>query len=159
MGNLNLATLIIKTIDERLPKNDVIIATVKTPPPNLSIEFGGQIIPAEMLYCSNYLLNNYMRKYKLEGTINEMDQDISSYSFKNSTATGEAGPGPHAHLIKSLSGDGTIKNTGKYKTYGKLWFTDTLKVGVEVLCQRVGNFYVVLDRIIKMPSSAEEGGG
>lgn len=158
MGTKQIAEIIIETIEKRLPKNDVIIATVKTPPPNLSIEFGGQSIPSEMLYCSNYLLNNYMREYKLEGVIDEMQQEVNNYNLNNTTVTGEAGPGPHTHSIKLLSGKGTIESTGKYKTHGKLWFTDTLKVGVEVLCQRVGNFYVVLDRVIKMPSNAEEGG-
>ncbi|MGL5655352.1 MAG: DUF2577 family protein [Fusobacteriaceae bacterium] len=158
MATKQIAEIIIKTIESRLPKNDVIIATVKTPPPNLSIEFGGQIIPSEMLYCSNYLLNNYMREYKLEGIIDEMQQEVNSYNLNNTTATGESGPGSHTHAIKQLSGKGTIESIGNYKTHGKMWFTDTLKVGGEVLCQRVGNFYVVLDRIIKMPSNAEEGG-
>ena len=151
--------LIEKIVKKNSNTQSLIIAKVVSPPPNLKIEFGGVQIPSEQIYCSNYLLPNYKRNYKLSGIIDEMTQNISDYSFNNSTLTELEGPGPHKHLIKSLKGSGNIESTGDYKHHGEIWFTDTLEVGVEVLVAVVGVFYVVMDRIVKMPSEAIEGGG
>lgn len=159
MGSSELANTILKTIENRMAvQNQIIIAKVKTPPPNLSLEYGGQPIPQELLYCSNYLLPNYRRDYKIVGTIDSIHQDVSSYDFDNNTSTSEGGEGPHTHGIPSLKGSGTTDATGNYETHGQLWFTDTLVKNVEVLCIKCGDMYVVIDRIVKMPNSALEGG-
>ena len=157
MGTSELANTILKTIENRIAvQSQIIIAKVKTAPPNLTLEYGSQIIPSELLYCSNYLLPNYRRDYKIVGTIDTMHQDVSSYNFNNTTSTATASS--HLHGIPTLAGSGTIDNTGNYETHGQFWFTDTLLPGVEVLCIKCNNMYVVIDRIIKMPNSALEGG-
>lgn len=157
MGTSELANTILKTIENRMAVlSQIIIAKVKTPPPSLTLEYGGQIIPTELLYCSNYLLPNYRRDYKIVGTIDTMHQEVSSYSFNNTTSTATASS--HSHGIPTLAGSGTIDNTGNYETHGQFWFTDTLVAGVEVLCVKCNDMYVVIDRIIKMPNNASEGG-
>jgi hypothetical protein len=133
-------------INKRLPSNNLIIASVVSVPPALSIKFSEVTIPPEMIYCSNYLLPNYVRDYKLEGTINTIHQDY------NSSDMSLEGQGPHKHQLNSSDASGT------YETQGKIWWTNTLNVGDEVIVAVVGQFYVVLDRIIKMPNSAAEGG-
>lgn len=153
-----LIGIIQELIEKAAPSSPFIIATVVTPPPNLTIKFREIIIPSNQIYCSNYLLPNYKRNYKIKGNIDKMQQDISKYFFENSTATEKDGQGPHLHGIKSLTGKGTAENTGSYETSGELWFTDTLVKDVEVLAIIVGKVYVVVDRITRMPSSAEEGG-
>lgn len=159
MTNEDLLIRIIENIVEKnKPKGSQIIAVVATPPPNLTLRYGEQIIESEQIYCSNYLLPNYLREYKLEGTIDEMHQEVSEYSFDNTTSTEPGGSGPHSHGIATLAGSGTVDNTGNYKTHGKFWFTDTLVKGAEVLVDIVGIYYIVTSRIVKMPSAAIEGG-
>lgn len=157
MATAELANAILKTIENRMAvQNQVIIAKVKTAPPNLTLEYGAQIIPTELLYCSNYILQNYRRDYKLVGTIDQMHQNVSSYNYDNTTSTASASG--HSHGIPTLAGSGNVDNTGNYETHGQFWFTDTLVPGVEVLCIKCNNMYVVIDRIVKMPNSAIEGG-
>ena len=60
-----------------------VIAKVETPPPNLTLKFSEQLIPAEQIYCSNYLLPHYHRNYKLDGIIDNVEIDVSGYGFDN----------------------------------------------------------------------------
>lgn len=161
MDNKNFADVLLHAIRSQIPKNQVFIASVTSPPPNLKIKFGEVEIPSQQIYCSNYLLPNYKRDYRLEGTIDEMKQDINKFSFTPTASTMKpAGQGPHTHdPISALSGStATIENTGSYKTHGQIWFTDTLTVGCEVLVMIVDKYYVITDRLVKMPNSAIEGG-
>ena len=61
------------------------------------------------------------------------------------------GPAPHTH------GHSTVKGSGTYKSHKDIWFEDTLKVGDEVLVLMLGVHYVVVSKIVKMPSNAIEG--
>ncbi|MGL5049735.1 MAG: DUF2577 family protein [Fusobacteriaceae bacterium] len=160
MNEVDFAKAIIDTMKRQIPRNQVFIASVTSPPPALKISFGGIEIPSEQIYCSNYLLPNYKRTYKLEGTIDEMKQEISKFDNTVSSSTMKpAGQGPHTHDILSTGGtSATAENTGTYKTHGDFWFTDTLTVGTEVLVMIVDKYYVVTDRLVKMPNSAIEGG-
>lgn len=154
-----LANILIETMKKQIPRNQVIIASVTSPPPALKIKFGEVEIPSEQIYCSNYLLPNYRRDYRFEGIIDEMHQDVSE--FQNSYSSSEmtkAGQGPHEHTLLKSAGSGTIESTGNYKHHGQLWFTDTLEVGCEVLVMVVGSYFIVTDRLVKMPNSAIEGG-
>lgn len=132
-----------------------VIAKVETPPPNLTLKFSEQLIPAEQIYCSNYLLPHYHRNYKLDGIIDNVEINVSEYSFNNSTSTEVASN--HSHLVKSLSGKGNYKGSGTYQSHKDIWFEDTLKAGDEVLVNIVGVFWVVVSKITKMPSGAIEG--
>lgn len=132
-----------------------VIAKVETPPPNLTLKFSEQLIPAEQIYCSNYLLPHYHRNYKLDGIIDNVEINVSEYSFNNSTSTEVASN--HSHPVKSLSGKGNYKGSGTYQSHKDIWFEDTLKAGDEVLVDIVGVFWVVVSKITKMPSEAIEG--
>lgn len=132
-----------------------VIAKVETPPPNLTLKFSEQLIPAEQIYCSNYLLPHYHRNYKLDGIIDNVEINVSEYSFNNSTSTEVASN--HSHPVKSLSGKGNYKGSGTYQSHKDIWFEDTLKAGDEVLVNIVGVFWVVVSKITKMPSEAIEG--
>ena len=132
-----------------------VIAKVETPPPNLTLKFSEQLIPAEQIYCSNYLLPHYHRNYKLDGIIDNVEINVSEYSFNNSTSTEVASN--HSHPVKSLSGKGNYKGSGTYQSHKDIWFEDTLKTGDEVLVNIVGVFWVVVAKITKMPSGAIEG--
>ena len=132
-----------------------VIAKVETPPPNLTLKFSEQLIPAEQIYCSNYLLPHYHRNYKLDGIIDNIEINVSEYSFNNSTSTEVASN--HSHPVKSLSGKGNYKGSGTYQSHKDIWFEDTLKTGDEVLVNIVGVFWVVVSKITKMPSEAIEG--
>lgn len=132
-----------------------VIAKVETPPPNLTLKFSEQLIPAEQIYCSNYLLPHYHRNYKLDGIIDNIEINVSEYSFNNSTSTEVASN--HSHPVKSLSGKGNYKGSGTYQSHKDIWFEDTLKTGDEVLVNIVGVFWVVVSKITKMPSGAIEG--
>lgn len=132
-----------------------VIAKVETPPPNLTLKFSEQLIPAEQIYCSNYLLPHYHRNYKIDGIIDNVEINVSEYSFNNSTSTEVASN--HSHPVKSLSGKGNYKGSGTYQSHKDIWFEDTLKTGDEVLVNIVGVFWVVVSKITKMPSEAIEG--
>lgn len=132
-----------------------VIAKVETPPPNLTLKFSEQLIPAEQIYCSNYLLPHYHRNYKLDGIIDNVEINVSGYSFNNSTSTEVASN--HSHPVNSLSGKGNYKGSGTYQSHKDIWFEDTLKTGDEVLVNIVGVFWVVVSKITKMPSGAIEG--
>lgn len=101
-----------------------VIAKVETPPPNLTLKFSEQLIPAEQIYCSNYLLPYYHRNYKLDGIIDNIEINVSEYSFNNSTSTEVASN--HSHPVKSLSGKGNYKGSGTYQSHKDIWF--------EVIC-------------------------
>lgn len=125
-------------IESRTQGNNFIRASVINPPPELKIKFDNIEIPSEQIYCSNFLLPGYKRAYKIDGTIGEITLDTTS---------------------QNKAGDlhGTVKGTGKYETNGNITFEDTLKVGDEVLVLVLGVHYVVVSKIVKMPSSAVEG--
>lgn len=125
--------------------NNFIRASVVSPPPELKIKFDNVEIPSEQIYCSNFLLQNYHRTYKIEGIIDEITI--------NSTTETEIANGPALHT----HGHSTIKGSGTYKSHEDIWFTDTLKAGDEVLVLVLGVHYVVVSKIVKMPSSAIDG--
>lgn len=146
-----LAELIESMINDRIKAPPIIKATVKTPPPNLTIEFDGQTVPTEQIYCSNYLLSHYHRDYTIDGVIDEIKIDVSNYDYDNTTSDTKG------HSIPKLTGSGKFEGNGTYKSHKDIWFEDTLKAGDEVLVLVLGVHYVVVTKIVKMPSGAIEG--
>ena len=146
-----LGILIGDMIGQATKETTIIKASVVTPPPNLTIEFDGQIIPSEQIYCSNYLLPHYHRDYTIDGIIDNIEINVSSYDYDNTTTDTKG------HGIPKLAGSGKYKGSGIYKSHKDIWFEDTLKVGDEVLVVVLGVYYVVVTRIVKMPSKAIEG--
>lgn len=154
-----LASAVMTAINDSIGSisTKIIKAAVKTPPPNLTIEFAGVTIPSEQIYCSNYLLPHYHREYKIDGVIDEIKIKMANYSGDNTTSTSAAGPGPHTHDIPSIAGSGKFEGDGIYKSHKDIWFEDTLKTGDEVLVVISGIYFVVVTKITKMPSGAIEG--
>ena len=140
-----LGVLIGDMIGQATKGTSIIKASVVTPPPNLTIEFDGQVIPSKQIYCSNYLLPHYHRDYKIDGIIDEIEIDVSNYNYDNTTSE------TMGHGIPKLKG------SGKYKSHKDIWFEDTLKKGDEVLVLAMGVHYVVVTKIVKMPSGAIKG--
>ena len=132
-----------------------LIAKVETPPPELTLKFAERIIPSNQIYCSNYLLPHYHRDYTIDGVIDNIEINVSEYSFNNTTSTEVASN--HVHAVKKLSGSGNYKGSGIYQSHKDIWFEDTLKTGDEVLVNLVGIYWVVVSKITKMPSGAVEG--
>ena len=132
-----------------------LIAKVETPPPNLTLKYSEQTIPSEQIYCSNYLLPRYHRDYTIDGIVDNIEIDVSEYSFDNTTSTEVASN--HTHQIKKLAGSGSYKGSGTYQSHKDIWFEDTLKKNDEVLVNIVGVYWVVISKITKMPSQAIEG--
>jgi hypothetical protein len=146
-----LGFLIGDMIGQATKGTSIIKASVVTPPPNLTIEFDGQVIPSEQIYCSNYLLSHYHRDYKIDGVIDEIKIDVAKYDYNNTTSD-TAG-----HNIPKLKGNGKYEGNGSYKSHKDIWFEDTLRKGDEVLVLVMGVHYVVVTKIVKMPSGAIEG--
>ena len=154
-----LGILIGDMIGQATKGTSIIKASVVTPPPNLTIEFDGQVVPTEQIYCSNYLLPHYHRDYTIDGIIDEIKIDMSNYestgSGGNTTSTAEADN--HTHKIPSIKGRGKFEGAGTYKSHKDIWFEDTLKAGDEVLAVILGVHFVVVTKIVKMPSGAIKG--
>ena len=125
--------------------NNFIRASVTSPPPELKIKFDNVEIPSEQIYCSNFLLPNYHRNYKIEGILDEITINSTS---QTTTANG---PSTHTH------DHSIIKGTGTYKSHQDIWFKKKKKIGDEVLVLVLGINYVVVSRIVKIPNNAEEG--
>lgn len=136
--------------NNKSPTN-IIKASVVSPPPNLTIKFGEETIPSEQIYCSNYLLSHYHRKYAIDGVIDNIDIIVDNYDFTNTTKD------LSGDKIIPLKGNGSFKGNGTYKSHKDIWLEDTLKVGDEVLVVIMGIYYVVVTKITKMPSGAIEG--
>ncbi|WP_338958472.1 DUF2577 family protein [Fusobacterium nucleatum] len=157
----DLGLIIGEMIGQATKGTSIIKAAVVTSPPNLTIEFNGEIIPSEQIYCSNYLLPHYHRDYKIDGIIDEIKVDMSKYESTgeggNTTSTAQAEPNRHTHKIPSIKGQGKFEGSGTYKSHKDIWFEDTLKAGDEVLVLILGVYYVVVTKIVKMPSRAIEG--
>lgn len=145
-----LGVLIGDMIGQATKETSIIKASVVTPPPNLTIEFDGQVIPSKQIYCSNYLLPHYHRDYTIDGIIDEIKIDVSNYDYNNTQDI-------MGHKIPKLTGNGKYEGSGTYKSHKDIWFEDTLKKGDEVLVVVLGVYYVVVTRIVKMPSKAIEG--
>ena len=146
-----LGSLIGEMIGQATKGISIIKASVVTPPPNLTIEFDGQVIPSEQIYCSNYLLPHYHRDYTIDGIIDEIKIDISKYDYDNNTQD------VMGHKIPKLEGSGNYQGNGTYKSHKDIWFEDTLQKGDEVLVLVMGVHYVVVTKIVKMPSGAIKG--
>lgn len=146
-----LGNLVGEMIAQATKGTSIIKASVVTPPPNLTIEFDGQVIPSKQIYCSNYLLPHYHRDYKIDGIIDEIEIDVSNYNYDNTTSD------IMGHGIPKLKGSGKYKGSGTYKSHKDIWFEDTLKKGDEVLVVVLGVYYVVVTKIVKIPSGAIEG--
>lgn len=146
-----LGILIGDMIGQATKETTIIKASVVTPPPNLTIEFDGQIIPSEQIYCSNYLLPHYHRDYTIDGIIDNIEINVSNYDYDNTTSD------TMGHGIPKLTGSGKYEGSGTYKSHKDIWFEDTLIKGDEVLVLVMGVHYVVVTRIVKMPSKAIEG--
>lgn len=146
-----LGILVGEMISQATKGTSIIKASVVTPPPNITIEFDGQVIPSEQIYCSNYLLPHYHRDYIIDGVIDKIKINVSSYDYDNETSD------TMGHGIPKLAGSGKYNGSGIYKSHKDIWFEDTLKVGDEVLVVVLGVYYVVVTRIVKMPSKAIEG--
>ena len=61
------------------------------------------------------------------------------------------------HKILKLEGSGNYQGNGTYKSHKDIWFDDTLQKGDEVLVLVLGVHYVVVTKIVKMPSGAIKG--
>ena len=146
-----LGSLIGEMIGQATKGTSIIKASVVTPPPNLIIEFDGQVIPSEQIYCSNYLLPHYHRDYTIDGVIDEIKIDVSKYDYDNTTQDAMG------HKILKLEGSGNYQGNGTYKSHKDIWFDDTLQKGDEVLVLVLGVHYVVVTKIVKMPSGAIKG--
>ncbi|WP_336182804.1 DUF2577 family protein [Fusobacterium polymorphum] len=146
-----LGMLIGDMIGQATKGTSIIKASVVTPPPNLTIEFDGQIIPSEQIYCSNYLLPHYHRDYTIDGVIDKIKIDVSKYDYDNDTSDAMG------HKIPKLTGSGKYEGSGTYKSHKDIWFEDTLRKGDEVLVLVMGVHYVVVTKIVKMPSGAIKG--
>ena len=146
-----LGILIGDMIGQATKGTSIIKASVVTPPPNLTIEFDGQVIPSKQIYCSNYLLPHYHRDYTIEGIIDNIEINVSNYDYDNTTSD------TMGHGIPKLTGSGKYRGSGIYKTHKDIWLEDTLKKGDEVLVVVLGVYYVVVTKIVKMPSGAIEG--
>lgn len=146
-----LGSLIGEMIGQATKGTSIIKASVVTPPPNLTIEFDGQVIPSEQIYCSNYLLPHYHRDYTIDGVIDEIKIDVSKYDYDNTTQDAMG------HKILKLEGSGNYEGNGTYKSHKDIWFEDTLQKGDEVLVLVLGVHYVVVTKIVKMPSGAIKG--
>ena len=146
-----LGSLIGEMIGQATKGTSIIKASVETPPPNLTIKFDRQIIPSEQIYCSNYLLPHYHRDYKIDGIIDEIKIDVSKYDYDNTTQD------VMGHKIPKLEGSGTFQGNGTFKSHKDIWFEDTLQKGDEVLVLVLGVHYVVVTKIVKMPSEAIKG--
>ena len=155
-----LGILISDMISQATKGTSIIKAAVVTSPPNLTIEFDGRVVPTEQIYCSNYLLPHYHRDYTIDGVIDEIQVDMSNYESTgngggNTTSTAMADN--HTHKIPSIKGQGKFEGSGTYKSHKDIWFEDTLKAGDEVLVLILGVYYVVVTKIVKMPSGAIKG--
>lgn len=146
-----LGSLIGEMIEQATKGTYIIKASVVTPPPNLTIKFDGQVIPSEQIYCSNYLLPHYHRDYMIDGVIDEIKIDVSKYDYDNTTQD------VMGHNIPKLEGSGNYQGNGTYKSHKDIWFEDTLQKGDEVLVLVLGVHYVVVTKIVKMPSGAIKG--
>ena len=144
-------SLIGEMIGHATKGTSIIKASVETPPPNLTIKFDGQVIPSEQIYCSNYLLPHYHRDYMIDGVIDDIKIDISNYEYDNDTSDAMG------HKIPKLTGKGKYQGNGTYRSHKDIWFEDTLQKGDEVLVLVMGVHYVVVTKIVKMPSKAIEG--
>ena len=138
---IELGKLIDDIVSDRLKATPIIKASVVEPPPNLTIDVMGEIIPSEQIYCSNYLLPHYHRDYKIDGVIDSIDITVDNYDYNNTTQD----------VMGQFTGNGV------YKSHKDLWFEDTLKKGDEVLVLIMGIFYIVVTKITKMPNGAVEG--
>lgn len=147
----DLGLMIGEMISQATKGTSIIKASVLTPPPNLTIEFDGQTIPSEQIYCSNYLLPHYHRDYTIDGIIDEIKIDVSKYDYDNTTQDAMG------HKILKLEGSGNYQGNGKYKSHKDIWFEDTLQKGDEVIVLVMGVHYVVVTKIVKMPSGAIKG--
>lgn len=147
----DLGSLIGEMIGQATKGTSIIKASVVNPPPNLTIEFDGQVIPSEQIYCSNYLLPHYHRDYTIDGIIDEIKIDVSKYDYNNTTQD------VMGHKIPKLKGSGNYQGNGTYKSHKDIWFEDTLQKGDEVLVLVLGVHYVVVTKIVKMPSGAIKG--
>ena len=146
-----LGSLIGEMIGQATKGTSIIKASVVTPPPNLTIEFDGQVIPSEQIYCSNYLLPQYHRDYTIDGVIDKIEIDVAKYDYNNNTQDAMG------HKILKLEGSGNYQGKGIYKSHKDIWFEDTLQKGDEVLVLVLGVHYVVVTKIVKMPSEAIKG--
>jgi len=147
----DLGLMIGEMISQATKGTSIIKASVLTPPPNLTIEFDGQVIPSEQIYCSNYLLPHYHRDYTIDGVIDNIEIDVAKYDYNNTTQDAMG------HKILKLEGSGNYEGNGTYKSHKDIWFEDTLQKGDEVLVLVMGVHYVVVTKIVKMPSGAIKG--
>ena len=147
----DLGIMISEMIGQATKGTSIIKASVETPPPNLTIKFDGQVIPSKQIYCSNYLLPHYHRDYTIDGVIDDIKIDVANYNYDNTTQD------VMGHKIPKLNGSGKYKGNGTYKSHKDIWFEDTLQKGDEVLVLVMGVHYVVVTKIVKMPSGAIKG--
>ena len=93
-----LGVLIGDMIGQATKGTFIIKASVVTPPPNLTIEFDGQVIPSKQIYCSNYLLPHYHRDYTIDGIVDNIEINVSNYDYDNTTSD------TMGHKIPKLNG-------------------------------------------------------
>lgn len=152
----NFMKAIIDLIEKKTSTKKSLICTVLTSPPNITLKYEDITIPTKQIYVANYLLENYHRQYKIDGIIDNIDINVTSYDFNNNTSS-QAVPNHPAHPIPTLSGSGHFNGSGTYKSHKDFWLTDTLIPGNEVLVELVNNSYIVVAQIVRMPNKAKEG--
>lgn len=134
-----------------------VIAQVVTPPPGITIEYSGMTIPTEQIYINNFLLPEYNRTYRVDGTTQARTQTME-IQVDNTTETSPAGEGPHTHAIPTISGTGTITTSeGTFQESGTRWLTSTLIPGQRVLCHIVGGMFVIAFSITEGGNISEQG--
>lgn len=134
-----------------------VIAQVVSPPPMITIEYNGLVIPTEQIDINNMLLPEYHRMYRVDGTTQARTQTME-ISIENTTSTEPAGEGPHTHAISSIAGNGNITTSeGTFQEKGTMWFESTLVPGQRVLCHIVGGKFVIAFSITEGGRTSEEG--
>lgn len=117
------------------------IGKVISPLPEIKIALGEKIILGkEHLIFASHVLKDYEREFSLEGQI-QLSQ--SNAGQTDSASVGDHGS--HGHIVASLNIDTQEKSTGKIK------WTDSLKIGDEVLLIPTTNEqqYYVIDKVVR----------
>lgn len=159
--NKELLELFTEKLLERVRMENVgtqiVIATVETPPPNITLNYSGLVIPTNQIEVPCRLLPNYHRTFKSKGVINAMSQ-TAEIDIKFTGGNTDKGGDGHTHPLLTGKGDGKINTSeGTFDKTGDIWLTDTLIKGTRVTVALIDGSWVILDHIVKMPNEAEEG--
>ncbi|EON70452.1 DUF2577 domain-containing protein [Lysinibacillus sphaericus] len=115
-----------------------IVGKVISPPPAIQISIDEAIIlDKSHLVIAAHVLNDYERKFEIEGEFQFTATDCGSTSANSS----------HSHSIESLNVD-----SKSLKAKGKLKWTDTLKKDELVILVPAGNqqMYILIDKAAEL---------